>query len=31
MFTRLVAEMNHSLAIERANNMTKKTEVPSWL
>jgi hypothetical protein len=31
MFSRLVVEMNHALAIERANNMTKKMEVPSWL
>jgi hypothetical protein len=31
MFSRLVAEMNHSLAIQRANNMTKPVEVPSWL
>lgn len=31
MFTHLVREMNQSLAIERANNMTKKMEIPSWL
>lgn len=31
MFSRLVAEMNNALAIERANNMTKKVQVPSWL
>ena len=31
MFTRLVAEMNNALGIERANNMTKKMEVPAWL
>lgn len=31
MFSRLVAEMNHALAIERANNMTKQLEVPAWL
>lgn len=31
MFSRLVAEMNHALAIERANNMTKTIEVPTWL
>ena len=31
MFSRLVAEMNQALAIERSNNMTKKIEVPSWL
>jgi len=31
MFSRLVAEMNHSLAIARANNMTKPVEVPAWL
>jgi hypothetical protein len=31
MFSRLVAEMNNALAIERANNMTKPMEVPAWL
>ena len=31
MFSHLVAEMNHALAIERVNNMTKQIEVPSWL
>jgi superfamily II DNA/RNA helicase len=31
MFSHLVAEMNHALGIERANNMTKKVQVPSWL
>ena len=31
MFSHLVAEMNQALAIERANNMTKKMESPSWL
>ena len=31
MFSRLVAEMNNAQAIERANNMTKKMVVPSWL
>lgn len=31
MFTRLVAEMNSALAIQRINNATKKIEVPSWL
>lgn len=31
MFSRLVAEMNNALAIERANNMTKKVQVPAWL
>lgn len=31
MFSRLVTEMNNALAIERANNMTKKMEIPSWL
>lgn len=31
MFSRLVAEMNHSLAIARANNATKKMELPTWL
>jgi superfamily II DNA/RNA helicase len=31
MFSHLVAEMNHSLAIERTNNMTKPIEVPAWL
>jgi hypothetical protein len=31
MFSRLVAEMNHALAIERANHMTQRIEVPAWL
>jgi hypothetical protein len=31
MFSRLVAEMTNALSIERANNMTKKLEIPSWL
>jgi hypothetical protein len=31
MFSRLVAEMNNALAIERENTMTKKIEVPAWL
>jgi hypothetical protein len=31
MFSRLVAEMNHALSIERANHATKAMEVPSWL
>lgn len=31
MFSRLVAEMNNSLAIARANNATKKMELPTWL
>ena len=31
MFSHLVAEMNQALHIERANNMTKKLEIPSWL
>ena len=31
MFSRLVAEMNNALAIERANNMNTQMEVPSWL
>lgn len=31
MFSRLVAEMTRSLAIERANNMTKPIQVPTWL
>ena len=31
MFSRLVAEMNHSLGIERANNMNKQMEIPKWL
>jgi len=31
MFSRLVAEMNQALAIERANHLTKKMELPSWL
>mgnify|MGYP001571888401 CR=1 FL=1 len=31
MFTRVVAQMNNALAIERANDMTKHMEIPSWL
>lgn len=31
MFSHLVAEMNQALAIERANNMTKTIQVPTWL
>jgi hypothetical protein len=31
MFSRLVAEMNNAQAIDRANNMTKQIEVPTWL
>lgn len=31
MFSRLVAEMNNALAIERVNNMNTQVEVPSWL
>ncbi len=31
MFSRMVAEMNHALAIERKNNHTQRMEVPSWL
>lgn len=31
MFSRLVAEMNQALAIERVNNIVKRVEVPSWL
>jgi hypothetical protein len=31
MFSRLVAEMNNALTIERANNMNTQVEVPSWL
>jgi hypothetical protein len=31
MFSHLVAEMNQALHIERANNMTKQLEIPSWL
>ena len=31
MFSRLVAEMNQALAIERFNNMTKTMEMPTWL
>jgi hypothetical protein len=31
MFSNLVTEMNQALAIERASNMTKKMEIPSWL
>jgi hypothetical protein len=31
MFSNLVTEMNHALSIERANNMTNKMELPTWL
>lgn len=31
MFSRLVAEMNQAIAIDRANNMHTKMEAPSWL
>lgn len=31
MFSHLVAEMNHALAIDRANAMTKPIEVPAWM
>lgn len=31
MFSRLVAEMNHAIALDRVNNYTKSLEVPSWL
>lgn len=31
MFSRLIAEMNNALAIDRVNNMTKQIEVPTWL
>jgi hypothetical protein len=31
MFSRLVAEMNNALRIERDNNMTKRMETPAWL
>ncbi len=31
MFSRLVAEMNQALAIERANEYTKPVQVPAWL
>lgn len=31
MFSRLVAEMNNALAIERVNTMTKGMELPAWL
>lgn len=31
MFSRLVAEMNQALHIERTNDMTKKMELPTWL
>lgn len=31
MFTRLVAEMNNAKGITKANDMTKQTEVPTWL
>ncbi len=31
MFSRLVGEMNSSLAIERANNHIKPLELPAWL
>jgi SNF2 family DNA or RNA helicase len=31
MFSHLVAEMNHSLAIGRTNKMVKQMEIPPWL
>lgn len=31
MFSRLVLEMNQAQAIDRANNMTKRMEIPQWL
>lgn len=31
MFANLVAEMNNAMSIDRANDHTKKIEVPSWL
>jgi hypothetical protein len=31
MFTRLVAEMNSAMGIERVDNMIKPMEVPAWL
>jgi hypothetical protein len=31
MFSRLVEEMNHARAIDRANSATKQIEVPAWL
>jgi len=31
MFSRLVAEMNHALSVDKASNFTKTQEVPSWL
>jgi hypothetical protein len=31
MFSRLVAEMNNAMRIERANNATQPVEIPSWL
>lgn len=31
MFTRLVAEMNQALSIDRAQSATRTVEVPSWL
>lgn len=31
MFSRLVAEMNQALAIERTNTNTRKMELPTWL
>jgi hypothetical protein len=31
MFSHLVAEMNHSLSIERTSKTTKPMEVPTWL
>ncbi len=31
MFSRIVAQMNNALAIERANDMTKNMEIPVWL
>ena len=31
MFEQLVAEMNHSIGIERTNPYTKSEEIPPWL
>lgn len=31
MFSNLVAEMNHSISLNRSNSYTKTIEVPSWL
>ena len=31
MFSNLVAEMNHSMAIKRSDNHIKQMEVPTWL